>query len=79
MLYLCTHYSHKKFTIMALETRPIPVLTGQVLIDFLEKVKNFKDDTPREEIQELKRTWFPIMEAADKKEREARMRKMQNG
>jgi hypothetical protein len=64
---------------MALETRPIPVLTGQVLIDFLEKVKNFKDDTTREEIQELHRTWFPIMEAAKKEEREARMRKAQNG
>jgi hypothetical protein len=64
---------------MALETRPIPVLTGQVLIDFLENVKNFEDDTPREKVQELQRTWFPIMEAAEKEEREARMKKAQNG
>jgi hypothetical protein len=37
---------------MALETRPFPELSGQALIDFLEKVKNFKDDTPREKIIE---------------------------
>jgi hypothetical protein len=37
---------------MALETRPFPELSGQALVDFLEKVKNFKDDTTREEIIE---------------------------
>jgi hypothetical protein len=42
----------KKLKIMALETRPFPELSGQALIDFLEKVKNFKDDTPREKMIE---------------------------
>jgi hypothetical protein len=37
---------------MALETRPFPELSGQAVVDFLEKVKNFKDDTTREEIIE---------------------------
>jgi len=37
---------------MALETRPFPELSGQALIDFLEKVKNFKSKTTREEIIE---------------------------
>jgi hypothetical protein len=37
---------------MALETRPFPELSGQALIDFLEKVKNFKSKVTREEIIE---------------------------
>jgi hypothetical protein len=64
---------------MALETRPIPVLTGQTAIDFHEKVKNFTIKETREEIQELQRKWFPIIEEARKTEQEERMRKMQNG
>jgi hypothetical protein len=37
---------------MALETRPIPELTGQAAIDFHEKVKNFTIKETREEILE---------------------------
>jgi uncharacterized protein YeeX (DUF496 family) len=37
---------------MALETRPIPELTGQAAIDFHEKVKNFTSKVTREEILE---------------------------
>jgi len=37
---------------MALESRPFPELSGQALEDFLEKVENFKDDTPLERIRE---------------------------
>jgi hypothetical protein len=37
---------------MALESRPIPELTGQAAIDFHEKVKNFTSKVTREEILE---------------------------
>ncbi|MDR3195065.1 MAG: hypothetical protein LBT76_07235, partial [Tannerella sp.] len=37
---------------MALETRPIPELTGQAAIDFYEKVKNFTIKETREELLE---------------------------
>jgi len=36
---------------MALETKPIPVLTGQAAIDFHKKVKNF---TVKESLEEIK-------------------------
>jgi hypothetical protein len=52
---------------MALETRPIPELSGQVLIDFLEKVKNFKCTTPREEVQESNRLYREMAERSRKK------------
>jgi hypothetical protein len=35
---------------MALETRPIPEFTGQVAIDFYEKVKHFSDGITLEKV-----------------------------
>jgi len=43
----------KNNTIMALETRPFPVLTGKAARDFLKKVENFKTDETREHVREV--------------------------
>ena len=42
---------------MALPIKPPPVLTGKAAEEFLEKVRNFKDPTSKEEIQEQSRKW----------------------
>jgi hypothetical protein len=54
---------------MALESRPIPELTGQAAIDFHEKVKNFTIKETREEIRELMR-WGREIIAKQQKELE---------
>jgi hypothetical protein len=64
---------------MALETRPIPVLTGQVLIDFLEKVKNFECTTPPEEVKESIRLYEEMMERSRMMQMERAKKKAQNG
>jgi len=43
----------KNILVMALETRPFPVLTGQAARDFLKKVENFKTPETKEHIQEV--------------------------
>jgi hypothetical protein len=63
---------------MALETRPIPVLTGKVARDFYKTLAKCTVSETREEVQELKRKWFPVIEAAMKREQEERMKKTQN-
>jgi len=52
---------------MALESRPFPELSGQALEDFLEKVENFKDDTPREKARESMRWAREIIAKQQKK------------
>jgi len=42
---------------MALEIKSPPVLYGKEAKEFLEKVANFKDDTPKEYVQESYRKW----------------------
>jgi len=40
---------------MAMEIKSPPVLRGKDAKEFLEKVANFKDDTPKEVVQESMR------------------------
>jgi len=56
----------RKAKIMALETRPFPVLTGQATRDFLKKVENFKTTETREHIQEVNRWVGEILEKSRK-------------
>jgi hypothetical protein len=52
---------------MALETRPFPELSGQALIDFLEKVENFTIKDSREELLERMRWGREIIAKQQKK------------
>jgi hypothetical protein len=52
---------------MALEIKPMPELSGQALDDFLDKVENFKDDTPPERVREIMRWGREIVAKQRKK------------
>jgi len=47
---------------MAMEIKSPPVLRGKAAKEFLEKVANFKDETSKEEVQEIARKWKPFLE-----------------
>jgi len=47
---------------MALEIKSPPVLRGKAAKEFLERAANFKDDTPKEQVQESYRKWKPFLE-----------------
>jgi len=46
---------------MAMEIKSPPVLRGKDAKEFYEKVANFKDDTPKEVVQEISRKWKPFL------------------
>jgi len=47
---------------MAMEIKSPPVLRGKAAKEFLERVANFKDDTPKEKVRESYRKWKPFLE-----------------
>jgi len=47
---------------MALEIKSPPVLTGKAAQEFYERWANFKDDTPKEVVQESYNKWKSYLE-----------------
>jgi hypothetical protein len=59
-LYFCGVIKNGK--IMALETKPIPVLRGKAAKDFWKKVENFTISESKEEVQAINRKWKATIE-----------------
>jgi len=51
---------------MAIPIKSAPVLEGKAAREFNERWKNFKDDTPKEEVQRLTREWTEYFAKQDK-------------
>jgi len=54
-------WNFKKYKAMAMEIKSPPVLYGKEAKEFLEKVANFKDDTPKEYVRESMRRTKAIL------------------
>jgi len=61
-------YNFKNIIIMALETRPFPVLTGQAARDFLKKVENFKTTETKEHIRVCNHKYGKMIEESRRQE-----------
>jgi hypothetical protein len=77
-LIIKSKITYKKVNIMALETRPLPVLKGKVLKEFLEKVKNFKISETPEEVREANRWVQETIDEEREIERQERDDKLKN-
>jgi hypothetical protein len=62
---------------MALETRPIPVLKGKVLKDFLKTLSQCTVSESREEVQEINRWTREMIEESRRKEEARRLERQQ--
>ena len=51
---------------MAIPIKSAPVLEGKAAREFHERWKNFKDDTPKEHVQESYRKWKAYFERQTK-------------
>jgi hypothetical protein len=50
-------FNKKKYIVMAIPIKSVPVLTGKAAREFHERWKNFVDDTPKEYVQAADRKW----------------------